>query len=132
MAINGFYIDPPPSIRLQNFNNIPVATVNIQPGRWMVWVRVVLVNHDGDDQNASAELLDVTHSPIPMSYDRVDIRLRPGFPQSVSLQAALDIEDVPLSGLDLAIICSTFEGEAQQASLMVLEVDFLTKLRLAR
>jgi hypothetical protein len=106
-------------VGLQDFRDTVVVSGNlILGGHWILFARVVIVNHDSDGQDATVKLAVGTPDGS-MLLDQVDIRLSgdPN-PEVVTLQAYSLFLESPT----VTVTCATFKGAAQQISLIGLMV----------
>jgi hypothetical protein len=104
---------------LNNFNDVVVLRLQVKPGTYVVFGRVVILNQDGDPQNASARVTSKDGSNL---IDKVEVRI-PGRTtrSSVSLQGTVRVDQTDL----VDIRCSTFNGQATNSSLFAIEVSQL-------
>lgn len=112
------HVTNPGSTGLHNFNDTIVVKLPLAEGRWVLFGRVVITNWDSTDQNVSAML----RHDDGVVIDQADARIGGGGPyaQSFSLQAPLTVrKDI----IDIA--CSTYNGSAQEVSLIAVRVDEL-------
>ena len=117
---------PPGTTPLSSFNNTTVLTLGLKPNadsdlNLVIWGRVVIRNLDGCAQNASATLTTTVQT-----IDQADVRIAgddssgdPGQSggQTLSLLGTLRLKPGDPDN-SVQLICSTFNGFAQEAKLM--------------
>jgi hypothetical protein len=126
MAVNAFSEANQVGLHLEDFDMTSVVSLNLTNTRYFIIGKVALDNADGDPQNAHVQLrrqegdefviLDETVVRIDEAgeADRV----------SVSVQVGVDFSTVfPPTVVQLA--CATHDGNASQAQLAAIQLDFL-------
>jgi hypothetical protein len=103
------------SFNLNNFNDVLIVKLKLNPGSWVVMARVVLYNYDGDLQTLGAKLVHDANVVI----DRVDIWANARSEGCVYLQGTLTTK----RDETIELICSTYKGMAQSGSLIAFDVD---------
>jgi hypothetical protein len=76
---------------------------------------VVIINHDGDSQNATAKILHDQNVPI----DLVKVWAESHWTGCIALQATLSVKE----GESVTLECNTYDGRAEFGSLFALRVD---------
>lgn len=113
----------PGDMALTNFNDTVGLRITLSRGNWVVFGRAVILNYDGEDQAANAQLRSLDGSNI---MDRVDVRvpsLGDGCAETLPLQGVLTVEKVDI----VDITCATYKGRARQFSLIAMKVDVLAR-----
>ena len=90
-------------------------------GHVLVLGKVVIVNSDTSDQNATARLTTVDGQ---VELDRVDVRIPSQGSQCLSLNGWITGADAA-AGQFVDLRCSTFEGRAKKVRLNAILVDVL-------
>ena len=103
------------SMNLNNFNDVLMVKMKLEPGNWVIKARVVLYNRDSDDQNVSARIVHDANVVI----DRLDIGVGEYWVGCIYLQGTLATE----RDETIELICSTYKGSAQSGSLIAFDVD---------
>jgi hypothetical protein len=124
-AVVGFSLANEKGRSLDNFQMKRLVSLDLTNSRYLIFAKVVLDNADGDAQNAEAQLrrqqgdqfekLDATTVRLAGSGD--DDRTE------VSLQVGIQFDSA--TTVDLA--CATFRGNASQAQLAAIQLDFLNE-----
>jgi hypothetical protein len=121
MAGSAFVNSDPSEHYLQNNNDVVLIRLGLaEPGVYVVFGRVVILNMDGDAQNASAR---ITAQDGADQVDRADVRLPGGSSQTIYLQGTARVDAGSPQIVDIR--CSTFKGTASQSSLFAIHVDQL-------
>jgi hypothetical protein len=97
--------------------NIGVTTGRLtvsERGRYVVFVRAVLRNNDGDPQSASAVISDGKGE-----MDRVDVEIPGRSRIAISLQGVLEVGNINTVNLT----CATFAGDALGFSIFAVQVS---------
>jgi hypothetical protein len=112
-------------VDLNNFSDTAVVRLRVDDaGKFVVFGRVIIVNWDGDSQNASAKLTTLDGL---IELDRSDVRISgDGISLSISLQGTLTLPSKDGNNI-IDIRCSTFKGLAQEATLFAIDVDEIIK-----
>jgi hypothetical protein len=114
---------------LNDFNDeivlqVDLSRVRIDSGLFIVFGRVVVTSFDSSPQWATARLATLNGS---IELDRVDINLGGGYAgwdsAPISLQGKLNLVNNPDADTIVEIRCVTYNGEARQATLFVVQVD---------
>jgi hypothetical protein len=103
------------SISLNNFNDMLIVKMKLNPGNWVINARVVLYNHDGDLQTVGARIVHDASVVI----DRVDIWASAFWEGCVYLQGTLATK----RDETIELICSTYKGSAESGSLIAFDVE---------
>ncbi len=121
MAGSAFVNSDPSEHVLQNNNDVVLIRLGLaEPGVYVVFGRVVILNEDADAQLASARSTVQDGADL---VDRVDLNL-PGYcSQTIYLQGTAKVDAGHPQIVDIR--CSTFKGFAQQSSLFAIHVDQL-------
>jgi hypothetical protein len=125
MAIIAFTNTNPSITPLNNFNEQVVVRLRVpDSGEYVIFGRLVIINEDGDPQNAGARL--TTFDGVT-ELDKADVRLdsvSDGGSQAISLQATLHLPSHEANDV-IDIRCGTFSGAARNATLFAISVDGL-------
>ena len=107
-------------IELSDFAGARAVEMKLNPGWWVVFGRVIVVNMDSDPQNALLR--------AERGYRVVDKwaqRLNSGWPVIITLQASVAVD--PNNSDVIDIECATYRGIAFTASLIAIQVNGVTE-----
>jgi hypothetical protein len=110
-------------VNLSGFTDTIVVTILLPSGSWAIFGKVVIVNEDGDAQNANAKLVEqLGNATLDNSDIRIDGSSGSGTSSlSVSLQGTLRVAATNR----VHISCATWRGHTKDAQLVALSVDKL-------
>ena len=92
-------------------------------GKFVIVGRVVIMNHDGDSQFATARLTTLDGKT---ELDKVGVRIGGvSETQAISLQAVMELGPGKNTDPIVDIRCATYKGLAEHASLLAIQVDDL-------
>ncbi|WP_230532709.1 hypothetical protein [Microvirga roseola] len=102
-------------VQLNGFADTELVKLMLRLGDWALFGRVLVYNHDGDNQFVNAKILH--HQNVPL--DAVTVWATQSWRGCIALQATLPVKDVEPVTLE----CNTYKGIAEFASLFALRVD---------
>ncbi len=109
-------------IALSDFVGARAIEMKLNPGWWVVFGRVGMVNMDGDTQNAHALLRAERGYRV---LDKWVGRLGSGWPSILALQASVVVD--PNNSDVIDIECTTYRGFAFTGSLIAIQVNGITE-----
>ena len=108
---------------LRGFKMQKILSLGFTNSRYLIYGKVVLDNTDGDPQNASVQLRTQDGESF-VTLDETSVRLLgEGDPNRTEVSVQVGIEfDAPTT---VELACATFDGNASQAQLAAIQLDFL-------
>ena len=108
-------------VGLKNFRDRTVLKAHLDPGSWALFGRVVIYNHDGDGQGATARLVVEEKQKDDQEIDVVGSYISEYHENCFSLFGVVKVQ--LREGATVRLKCNTYDGAAKSGAILAIKTD---------